>query len=215
MTGWPIRDTPLSMTLLRNTLAAALLLAIAGCGQPAPETPAAPAAPASPPAATAASAPAPVAAGEAAVALDAGGLMIVMKDTGSSRMIDFGLPKARVAAIVTNVAGAPTPESTNSECGAGPMQFIAWPDGLTLMFQEDRFVGWTVNKDGAEKQSTMSGIGVGSTRSDLLAAYSGVQVSETSLGQEFSAGGLYGVLDGPGAAGKIEVMWAGTSCVFR
>jgi hypothetical protein len=27
--------------------------------------------------------------------------------------------------------------------------------------------------------------------------------------------GIDMVLDGPGAAGKIEVMWAGTSCVFR
>lgn len=199
------------MTVLRNAFAAALLLGLAACGQPASETPAAPVEPAAAPP----PAPAPVAAGQAAVALDAGGLMIVMKDTGSSRMIDFGLPKAQVVGIVTNVAGAPTPESTNSECGAGPVQFIGYPDGLTLLFQEDRFVGWSLDKDAAGKQSTMSGVGVGSTRADLAAAYSGVQVSETSLGQEFSAGGLYGVLDGPSPAAKIEVMWAGTSCVFR
>lgn len=198
------------MTMLR-TLAAVLLLGLAACGQPASETPAAPAEPAAAPS----SGPAPVAAGQAAVALDAGGLFIVMKDTGSSRMIDFGLPKDQTVAIVTNVAGVPAPESTNRECGAGPVQFVAWPDGLTLLFQEDRFVGWSVDKDGAGRQSTMSGVGVGSTRSDLAAAYSGVQVSETSLGQEFSAGGLYGVLDGADATAKIEVMWAGTSCVFR
>jgi hypothetical protein len=201
------------MSTLRNTLAAAaLMLGLAACGQPSPDTPAAPAEPTAP---APPSGPAPVATGQASVALDAGGLLIVMKDTGSTRMIDFGLPKDRTVAIVTNVAGAPTPESTNSECGAGPVQFIAYPDGLTLLFQEDRFVGWSLDKDAAGKQSTMSGIGVGSTRSDLAAAYSGVQVSETSLGQEFSAGGLYGVLDGPDGAAKIEVMWAGTSCVFR
>ncbi|MDP2258116.1 MAG: hypothetical protein Q8J89_00185 [Caulobacter sp.] len=200
------------MTTLRNTLAATLLLALAACGQSASEPPAAPAEPiaAAPP-----SGPAPVATGQASVALDAGGLLIVMKDTGSTRMIDFGLPKDQTVAIVTNVAGAPAPESTNSECGAGPVQFIAWPDGLTLLFQEDRFAGWSVDKDAAGKQSTMSGVGVGATRSDLVAAYSGVQVSETSLGQEFSAGGLYGVLDGSTATAKIEVMWAGVSCVFR
>ncbi|MDO9473815.1 MAG: hypothetical protein Q7J28_12225 [Caulobacter sp.] len=200
------------MNLLRNAFAAAILFSLAACGQPSSDKPAAPAEPivAAPP-----SGPAPVATTQAAVALDAGGLMIVTKDTGSSRMIDFGLPKAQVAAIVTNVAGAPTPESTNSECGAGPVQFIAWPDGLTLLFQEDRFVGWSVDKDAAGKQSTMSGVGVGSTRADLAAAYSGVQVSETSLGQEFRAGGLYGVLDGADTTAKIEVMWAGTSCVFR
>ena len=200
------------MTTFRNSLAAALMLGLAACGQPSPDTPAAPAEPA---AATPQSGPAPVATGQASVALDAGGLLIVMKDTGSTRMIDFGLPKDRTVAIVSNVAGAPTPESTNSECGAGPVQFIAYPDGLTLLFQEDRFVGWSLDKDAAGKQSTMSGIGVGSTRSDLAAAYSGVQVSETSLGQEFTAGGLYGVLDGPDATAKIDVMWAGTSCVFR
>lgn len=198
------------MTLLRNTLAAALLFGLVACGQGQPSTPAA-----APSAAPQPSGPSPVATGGAAIALDAGGLLIVMKDTGSSRMIDFGLPQAQVVDIVSNVAGAPAPESTNTECGAGPVQFVAWPDGLTLLFQERRFVGWSLDKDAAGRQSTMSGVGVGSTRSDLLAAYSGVQVSETSLGQEFSAGGLYGVLDGPGEAGKIEVMWAGTSCVFR
>lgn len=199
------------MIMLRNAIATVLLLGLAACGQPASETPAAPAAPAAAPP----SGPAPVAAGQAAVALDAGGLLIVMKDTGSSRMIDFGLPKTQVVGIVTNVAGAPAAETTNTECGAGPVQFIPYPDGLTLLFQEDRFVGWSIDKDASGKQSTMSGVGVGSTRSDLLAAYSGVEISETSLGQEFSAGGLYGVLDGPSAAAKIEVMWAGTSCVFR
>ncbi len=105
--------------------------------------------------------------------------------------------------------------TTNSECGAGPMQFAEFPGGLTLLFQDDKLAGWSVGPGSAGKQSTMSGVGVGSTRSDLVAAYNGVTVSETSLGQEFSAGGLYGVLDGPGATAKIEVMWAGTSCVFR
>jgi hypothetical protein len=95
------------------------------------------------------------------------------------------------------------------------MQFAEFPGGLTLLFQDDKLAGWSVGKGSAGRQSTMSGVGVGSTRSDLVAAYSGVTVSETSLGQEFSAGGLYGVLDGPGATAKIEVMWAGTSCVFR
>lgn len=200
------------MNTLRNALAAVLLLGLAACGQSTPDTPAAPA---EPTAATPPSGPAPVAAGQAAVALDAGGLLIVMKDTGSTRMLDFGLPQAQVIEIVTNVAGAPEPVTTNSECGAGPIQFAEFPGGLTLLFQDDKLAGWSVGQGSAGRQSTMSGVGVGSTRSDLVAAYSGVTVSETSLGQEFSAGGLYGVLDGPGATAKIEVMWAGTSCVFR
>lgn len=199
------------MITLRNTLAAVLVLGLAACSPPASDTPAAPVESAAPPS----SAPAPAVTGKAAVALDPGGLMIVIADTGSTRMLDFGLPQAQVIEIVTNVAGAPGPVTTNSECGAGPIQFAEFPGGLTLLFQEAKLAGWSVGPGSAGKQSTMSGIGVGSTRSDLVAAYSGVHVSETSLGQEFSAGGLYGVLDGPGATAKIEVMWAGTSCVFR
>ncbi len=200
------------MITLRNTLAVVLVLGLAACGQPASETPPAPAESAAPPPP---SGPAPAVTGKAAVALDPGGLMIVISDTGSTRMLDFGLPQTQVIEIVTNVAGAPGPVTTNSECGAGPMQFAEFPGGLTLLFQDDKLAGWSVGPGSAGKQSTMSGVGVGSTRSDLVAAYSGVTVSETSLGQEFSAGGLYGVLDGPGATAKIEVMWAGTSCVFR
>lgn len=199
------------MITLRNTLALVLVLGLAACGQPASDTPAAPAESTAPPP----SGPATAATGKAAVALDPGGLMIVIADTGSTRMLDFGLPQAQVIEIVTNVAGAPGPVTTNAECGAGPMQFAEFPGGLTLLFQDDKLAGWSVGPGSAGKQSTMNGVGVGSTRSDLVAAYSGATVSETSLGQEFSAGGLYGVLDGPDATAKIEVMWAGTSCVFR
>ena len=199
------------MITLRNTLALVLVLGLAACGQPASETPATPAGSAAPPP----SGPAPAETGKAAVALDPGGLMIVIADTGSTRMLDFGLPQAQVIEIVSKVAGAPGPVTTNAECGAGPMQFAEFPAGLTLLFQDDKLAGWSVGSGSAGKQSTMNGVGVGSTRSDLVAAYSGATVSETSLGQEFSAGGLYGVLDGPGATAKIEVMWAGTSCVFR
>lgn len=199
------------MITLRNTLATVLVLGLAACSPPASDTPAAPVESAAPPS----SGPAPAVTGKAAVALDPGGLMIVIADTGSTRMLDFGLPQAQVIEIVTTVAGAPGPVTTNSECGAGPMQFAEFPGGLTLLFQDDKLAGWSVGLGSAGKQSTMSGVGVGSTRSDLVAAYSGVTVSETSLGQEFSAGGLFGILDGPGATAKIEVMWAGTSCVFR
>jgi hypothetical protein len=85
------------MITLRNTLAAALVLGLVACSPPASDTPAAPAGPAAPPP----SGPAPAATGKAAVALDPGGLMIVIADTGSTRMLDFGLPQAQVIEIVT------------------------------------------------------------------------------------------------------------------
>ena len=60
----------------------------------------------------------------------------------------------------------------------------------------------------------MSGIGVGSARAALDAVYSAT-VSTTTLGEEFSAGGLAGVFDGPTAAARITAMWAGTTCLAR
>ena len=198
------------MIRLRTALAAALLLTLAACGQEAADTPAAPAEPASaPPPST------PVPPAATTLALDAAGLMVVMTDNGSTRLIDFGLPKAQTLEIITRVAGAPGPETTNAECGAGPMQFVDYPGGLTLLFQNDSFAGWSVGKDSQGRQSTMNGVGVGSTRSQLVAAFTGVTVEETSLGQEFSAAGLSGVLSGSDANATIETMWAGTSCVFR
>lgn len=217
MTNSRIRATPFRMTfrsLAAPSAAALALLVLAACGQSQPAD--APPADAPPPAsAPPPSTPVPAATGKAALSLDPAGLMVVIVDTGSTRLIDFGLPKAQVLEILTRVAGAPGPETTNSECGAGPMQFVEFPGGLTLLFQEETFAGWSVDRDSAGKQSTMNGVGVGSTRSELVAAFAGADIEETSLGQEFSAGGLSGLLSGPGADAKIEAMWAGTSCVFR
>lgn len=198
------------MTQFRTALAAALLLMLAACGQGA-DTPAAPAEPA---AAPPPSGPAPAPA-STALALDAGGLMVVMTDNGSTRLLDFGLPKAQTLEIVTRVVGAPGPETTNAECGAGPMQFVEYPGDLTLLFQDDKFAGWSAGPGSKGKQSTMNGVGVGSTRTQLVAAFTGVTVEESTLGQEFSAAGLSGILTGADANATIETLWAGTSCVFR
>ncbi|HMJ92782.1 MAG TPA: hypothetical protein VK472_01650, partial [Allosphingosinicella sp.] len=103
---------------------------------------------------------------------------------------------------------------TNSECGGGPLDYAVWADGLTLYFQEDKFAGWALDPRAEGAHATVTGIGPGSTRRDLEAAHE-IKVEETSLGTEFSAGELYGVLDGPKPESKITNMWAGASCVFR
>lgn len=215
MTAPAIRATPSGMNTLRTSAAVVALLVLAACGQASQPADAPPADAPPPASAPPPSAPAPAATGKTALSLDPAGLTVVIVDTGSTRMLDFGLPKAQTLEILGRVAGPLGAETLNSECGAGPMEFVAAPGGLTLLFQDDRFAGWSVDRQSAGKQSTMNGIGVGSTRSELVAAFAGVDVQETSLGQEFSAGGLSGVLSGPGADAKIETMWAGTSCVFR
>ncbi|MDP1963922.1 MAG: hypothetical protein Q8K93_17160, partial [Reyranella sp.] len=99
--------------------------------------------------------------------------------------------------------------------GAGPIAFAQWPTGLNMLFQDGAFVGWSVNRDPAGKLTTLNGIGLGASRAALKAGYSDFQPQESTLGEEFTAGGLSGLLDGKGAKARVEALWAGTSCVFR
>lgn len=156
---------------------------------------------------TAASAAAPV------VNLAPNGLSIVA-DGAAPRLIAFDTPRADVIAAL----GALGNESRNEECGAGPMEMGDLPSGLQLTFMEGKFVGWTA-PDGARATgaalTTDKGIGIGSTRQALEAAYSSVNVEDSSLGVEFQANDLYGLLDSKAPTGKITSLWAGATCIFR
>lgn len=149
------------------------------------------------------------------LALDGDGLRVVLPSNGSTRLLRFGMESAEVITAVSAALAPPTARGTSVDCGAGPMEFATFADGLTINIQHDRFVGWSARvSTTARALTTMSGIGVGSTRAALDAAYS-AEVSATTLGEEFWAGGLAGVLDGPTAAARITDMWAGTTCLAR
>lgn len=62
--------------------------------------------------------------------------------------------------------------------------------------------------------TTMSGVGPGTKRASLDEAYS-TKVRQTTLGSEFTAGELAGLLDGPGRKATITNMWAGLTCIAR
>jgi len=42
-----------------------------------------------------------------------------------------------------------------------------------------------------------------------------LNVSQTTLGTEFDAGGVYGILTSASARAEVTSLWAGTTCVFR
>ena len=198
------------MTARGLALAAALL--VAACGRDA-EAPAE--APAPPAAATAPAPAAPAAqaqpASRVALTLDGEGLRLVAAGTGSTRLVPFGTPEAQALAALQPLRSAPAERSTNDECGAGPLAFAEWPDNLQLVFQEGRFVGWSTDQRGL---TTMSGLGVGSTRGELEAAYA-ADIGESTLGVEFSAGDLHGLLSGPGRDARVTTLWGGIICAFR
>lgn len=148
------------------------------------------------------------------LAVEEDGLRLIDPSSGAARPLPFGMKQDQLLAILEGFRG-PSDGGTLDECDAGPVDYAAWADGLTLNFQEDRFVGWALDRRAEGAHATMSGIGPGSTRGELEAAYADVAVEETSLGIEFSAGGLGGILDGEGADAHIAAMWAGVTCLFR
>jgi len=152
------------------------------------------------------------------LALSGEGLDFVT-ERGTVRHLVFGTPAAQAIDAVSRTYGGIDPQrGRNEECGAGPLDMATWQDGLTMMLQEGRFVGWSVSRGAADGSNilhtTIAGIGIGSTRRDLVAAYA-ADIRETTLGQEFAAGDVFGVLDGAGPSARITAMWAGESCNFR
>lgn len=147
-------------------------------------------------------------------ALSGEGIQMVNPETGSAAIVAFGTDREQaITALDRSLAGQTRTSSTNSECGAGSMEFVAWSGGLTALFQDSKFAGWALNEN-AEALTTMSGIGIGSSRKELESAYN-ARIFASSLGTEFTAGDISGLLDGDGEAAKITNLWAGTSCNFR
>ena len=143
--------------------------------------------------------------------IDGEGLRVFVLSTGSARPLPFGSDSALVhAALVRTTAGAPVETGSGGDC---PGSHARWANGLTVRYLEGRFVGWSL-RDGDGTVATMTGVGIGTTRAQVEDALV-IQVSSTSLGTEFTAGGLAGLLDGPGAEARVTNLWAGETCIAR
>ncbi|MBD2424883.1 hypothetical protein [Phormidium sp. FACHB-1136] len=183
---------------LRPILAASLALSLAACTQPSSTPP--------PDASTST---------DTALALTGEGLFLVEPDSGSTTLLPFGMEMETVQAAVIRHLGRPLEISTNAECPGDPFVSALWAEGLVLNADGEEFVGWSVRPEvGSDQFTTLAGIGVGSSREDLEAAYT-VTVVESTIGTEFTAGQLAGLLSDPTPAAEITDFWAGTVCIFR
>lgn len=149
--------------------------------------------------------------GPSAVALTSDGLELIVD--GAPRRLAFGGAQGSVIAEVAGVLGEPRGQGMQEECPAGPLYQVSYAEGLQLNFQDSAFVGWFASAGSPLR--TARSIGPGSTLGQLRAAYPGTTVEETSLGFEFAASELYGVVTDTTAAGAVEVIFAGTNCIFR
>jgi len=166
-------------------------------------------------------APNTVAAPSAVLALDGEGLRIFLEPSGSARPIPFGEPRASVVEQVSRLRNGQQPEmAENPECRA---TVATWPaSGLQLWFTPDttpQFIGWSIGgrtptDSTAPALTTASGIGLGSTRAALESVYV-ARIARSSLGVEFTAGGMAGVLASNAADAPIRNLWAGQVCLAR
>ncbi len=143
------------------------------------------------------------------------GLQLVNLQTGSTTSLAFASDMDSTLDAVTQVLGEPEETGENSECPSGPLTIASWSNGLALNAADNTFVGWAMQSgDDDTALTTASGIGIGSTRQELEEAYT-VEVLDSSLGVEFSAGDLFGLLTSPEPTGTITNLWAGVACNFR
>lgn len=132
--------------------------------------------------------------------------------TVAGKPVAFGTARAdALKAISAGMGGAPEKQDSLEDCGPSPLASASWNKGLQVYFQEDKFVGWS----GAVDLKTAKGIGFGSPRSALEAAYH-PRIEQTSLGTEFTTDdGLSGTLDSDARDAAVGDVWAGMTCVMR
>lgn len=157
---------------------------------------------------------------EIVIALDGEGLRFVNAGTGSTHLLAFGADRATTESAIAAQLGEPDGRSSNQECGAGPVDFTHYGD-MNAHFQEDRFVGWSL-RDGDRQAAltTMSGIGIGTKRSEMAQSVVFDIYEDSSIGTEFHTGGdepggFSGLFESEAPDARITDLWAGTSCIFR
>jgi hypothetical protein len=148
--------------------------------------------------------------------LGSNGLLAGQVGLHSSQQLDFGSPRDQIVAAVTAIRGRPDGDGAYEECGAGPTQYVRFGP-LTLNFQEDRFVGWILDGPSGEPPIEHEmGLGIGTSRADLVESDQGeASIEQTSLGTEFDANGIHGILSSDAADARVTELWAGVSCAVR
>lgn len=191
-----------------------LLATLSACSPPADETARRPGTTTAPAAEPVVASPAPVkrVRAETPLILAPGGLLVAVHDD-KMQLLPFGTQRDKAEAAVGVVLAPPMKRGSSSECGAGTVDYTQLGNGLQMTFQDDRFVGWTIN-GAASPLKTAKGIGLGSPRRSLDAAYGDVTVEDSSLGLLFGAENLVGILDQDGIEGIVTDIWAGTVCLI-
>ncbi|MES2664024.1 MAG: hypothetical protein V4629_12065 [Pseudomonadota bacterium] len=148
--------------------------------------------------------------GKAHVTIEGEGLRIFDNETGHATPIVFNSLQNSTISTLNTLFGEPNEQGKNEECG---VDFINW-NGLITYFLNNKFVGWAVNDSKATHFATASGVGIGTTRVELKESYD-AEIKKSTIGLEFSAVGLNGLLSSAKPHATITNLWAGQACILR
>ena len=144
--------------------------------------------------------------------LSTDGLLMIDPTRGTSNLLAFGSEQFDTTQQLGKAIGNFTGQAENADCAAGPLTSFDYPGGLTLFFQDKKFVGWDF--DGQGGFATPNRITIGSSLADLR-AIGEVAVRDSAIGHEFASGELHGLVDAETPKGKVTNLWAGTTCSAR
>jgi hypothetical protein len=148
---------------------------------------------------------------DAVLSVEGEGFRLVLLPRGDPMRLPFGTSYEETRRTISSVLGSePMEEGSSPEC---QMQFASWRGGVSTWFIEERLVGWSIRSSEAGI-STANGVGVGSTRSELEASYV-ARLFPSSLGAEFSTGGIMGLLESFAPEARVVHLWGGQACIAR
>ena len=130
----------------------------------------------------------------------------------TAQTLDDATPAEAVIAGLEAVLGsADEMNEGTSECPNGQAAVATWDGTLMVDFDaEQQFLSWALLPE--SDLTTTDDIGIGSP----VSALDGVEFfADSTLGDEFNAGGFGGLADGTGDDATIDRLWAGEICSFR
>ena len=196
----------MTLRALISALALSALMAACDSAPPPADAPAAVEEPAV--------APAPAAAPGGLLAKD--GITLRAADGSAGPRLAFGEAEEDVITRANGVFGAAAlVRSANAECGAGPLTFAEWDNGLQLVFQDAKLAGWSARPSLPAGYASAAGIAFGKTVTELKAASPGFMLADSTVGPEFVLDGVRGITTGKGPNDTASLLWAGVSCQFR